>query len=124
KREKPVSNLHSEKDIEYVLNQIESRKIDLTGDYESWYRIGFALINQYGNTPQAMDYFQRISQYHPEYTPEKTERKFKQLVQKNDGKVGIGTLYYLVKQAGLDPYTERTLQVARVAQVQKRAGVT
>jgi predicted P-loop ATPase len=124
KREKPVSNLHSEKDIEYVLNQIESRQVDLTGDYESWYRIGFALINQYGNTPQAMDYFQRISQYHPEYTPEKTERKFRQLVQKNDGKVGIGTLYYLVKQAGLEPYTERTLQVARVAQVQKRAGVT
>lgn len=123
KKEKTPSNVHSKSDIDHVLNQIESRSIDLTGDYESWYRIGFALINKFGDTREALDYFQRISQYHPQYKPEKTERKFKQLVQKNDGKVGIGTFYYLAKQAGIDPYTERTLHIAQVATLQKRAGV-
>lgn len=123
-KQKPLSNIHTDGDIEHVINQIESRSINLTSGYDEWYKIGFAILSKYGDTPQGLDYFQRISQFHEEYDAGKTAQKYRQLAQSASGKVGIGTLYYHAKQAGIEPYTERTKYIASVASIQKRAGVT
>ena len=40
---------HGEHDIEYIIDQIEGKRIDLTESYLDWIKIGFAIASKYGD---------------------------------------------------------------------------
>lgn len=81
--------------IESIVQRIEQRHIDITADYNQWVKIGFAIANAVGAVGSSL--FHRISQYHPRYDYNQTERLFASCLKSNNGTVTLGTLVYLIK---------------------------
>lgn len=103
-------------DLEHVLKQVEAGRIDLTSDYDTWCAFAFALNHEYGDAGEA--YFHRFSQYHPEYDPQRTSRKYR--AARGDGRVTMATIYYHAKRAGIDVTTPKTRTIVTAASWGKR----
>lgn len=84
--------------LEKCIRDIESRRMDLTEDYETWVRLGFALASEFGTDGE--DYFQRISQFHPSYDQNKCSKKYNDCV-KSGRSVGIGTFFQICKDSNI-----------------------
>jgi predicted P-loop ATPase len=110
--------IHTSNDVEYILEQIERRALDLTSDYDTWFKMGFALVAEYGEN--AREYFHRLSQYHPKYRPDECDKTFSYLLRYGARQITIKTFYYHAKLAGLETMTPRTKEIARTATMQKR----
>jgi len=108
--------VNSDSDLEHVLNQIHAQRIDLTQDYQTWVEIGMSIFSKYGSSGE--DYFQQVSQYHPDYNHEKTRRKYASF--KNGSGITISTFYHYAKQAGLDIITSTSKTIAYVAKNAKK----
>lgn len=104
-----VIHAHTSKDMEFIISQIRSRRIDLTESYHDWIQIGFALADHYGEAGR--DYFHAISEMHPEYNAQNTDAKYDNFLKTNDGSVGIATLFFKCKEHGIQFQTEETRKV-------------
>ena len=80
--------------IEDIVARIEHCHLDITSDYNNWVKIGFAIANAFGASGSG--YFHRISQYHPRYDYDQTERLYASCLRTNNGSVSLGTLVYLM----------------------------
>lgn len=85
--------------VENIISQIEERKLDITSDYNHWISIGFALIDQFGDSGR--DYFHRISQFHPEYEIEKCNKQFNYCLKSNRSGITIKTFFFLAGENGI-----------------------
>lgn len=65
--------------VEKCLSQIERLEIDITGSYEVWFAIGCSLANAFKE--DGLDYYQRVSQFHPSYDEDDTEDKFNECLK-------------------------------------------
>lgn len=116
-RPKKATNIIAgDDDFFHVLDQIRAGSIDLTQEYDTWVEIGMAIKSRFGNT--GMEYYQIVSQYHPEYDEVKTERKYNSFT--SFGKTTISSFFYHAKQAGLDIKTPQTQTISTVATFAKR----
>ena len=106
-------------DVELVLRQIEADKLDLTASYDTWVQIGMSIAGRYGQSSEGISVFQRVSQFHPDYCPEKTERKYKSFGHPRSN-IGIATLFYHAKQAGLQIKSSETKIIETVAKYAKK----
>src|SRR5688572_16814726 len=61
-------------DVEYVIQQIEEKKIDITEKYEHWRNIGFGLASAFGEGGR--DYFHRVSCFYPRYTKAACDQQY------------------------------------------------
>ncbi|MBV7534072.1 VapE domain-containing protein [Chitinophaga sp. sic0106] len=109
-------------DFESIVQEIESRRIDLTGDYQAWLRIGFALADKFGQNGR--QYYHRISQFHHKYKYELADRQYTNCLKAGRSGVTIATFYYYAKQAGLQTVSARTQKIATVARNIKKSGST
>lgn len=109
---------HTSQDMEYIISQIRSRRIDLTESYHDWIQIGFALADQYGEGGR--DYFHAISEMHPEYNQQSTDAKYDNFLKTNDGSVGIATLFYKCKEYGIQFQTEHTRKAEVLATARRK----
>lgn len=114
---KPVAS--TDDDIEMVLKQIESKKVDLTSNYDDWVQIGMSIAGKYGQSQQGINAFQRVSQFHSDYDPEKTERKYKSFGHPRSN-IGIATFFYHAKNAGLEIKSPETRVIETVAKYAKK----
>lgn len=122
KKENKHLFIHTERELEYVLSQIESRFIDITGGYDEWYKIGWSLISKYGEG--AREYFHRVSQWNNSYDANECDKKFKYLLQTRPEQINIGTFYHYAKLAGLEVISPKSDHIAKCATMQKRVGVS
>ena len=105
-------------DVEYVIKQIEAKRIDITSDYSEWVELAFAIHSEYGDSGE--EYFQRISQFHPDYDERKTSIKYKS-AQGGNG-VTISTLFHYAKKNGLEIITPKTRTIQRAATYARKGG--
>lgn len=96
--QRPVS-INSRSRVEFVVNQIVERQIDITGDYENWYRIGAALANDLGK--QGRHYFHAVSRFHPDYDSGKTDKKYDDCLIGNITGISIGTFFHIAERFGV-----------------------
>lgn len=96
---KPVINM-VEDDIEKLVSQIESRRMDLTAKYEDWVKIGFALTDALGEEGRSL--FQRLSQFHPEYHINRCDEQYDKCLKSKRTGITISTLYYLARDSGIE----------------------
>lgn len=113
-----VIHAHTSKDMEFIISQIRSRRIDLTSSYHDWIQIGFALADHYGEAGR--DYFHAISEMHSEYNAQTTDAKYDNFLKTNDGSVGIATLFYKCKEHGIQFQTEQTRKVEVLATARRK----
>lgn len=89
---KQGSHRHThEQKVELMIRKIEEQRMDISPGVTNWFKLGCALHTEFGEA--ARDMFHRISQFHPDYDHEKTDREFDRVRSKNDRTVKIDTFY-------------------------------
>lgn len=97
---KRVSGNVSHKRIEIVTRRIENERLDITTNYDDWFRIGFSLISELGE--EGRDYFHRISRFYEKYDFDECDKQFNKCLQRDrNGDITIGTFFYYAKNAGV-----------------------
>ena len=90
---------HTEFDkVQTCIQQIEQYSIDITGDYPTWFQIGSAILETFGE--QSRDWFHRISQFSPKYSPEELNQHWDQWTQAGVS-ANIGVFYNACKDHGI-----------------------
>ena len=109
-------------DIEFVLQQIERDRRDLTANYADGVKIAFAFQTEFGEA--GLDFFHRVCQFRKGYDPEKTALKYKQCAGSKS--VHISSFFWIAQQAGLEitaPKTKEIIKTAKYARKAVTAGV-
>lgn len=85
--------------IKSLIDQIQLKRIDITTSYDNWIKIGFAIVDEYSEAGR--DFFHAISQFHPGYDSEETDKQFTKCLESNGTGVTISTLFHICKNHGI-----------------------
>jgi hypothetical protein len=96
--------------VEEVIQQIESRRIDLTSSYSDWIKIGFGLADEFGEIGR--EYFHRVSQFHSNYSWKDCDQQFTNCLKSNGNGVTIGTFFQMCKNEGITYAIKREVKEA------------
>jgi hypothetical protein len=86
------------KQVKKIVSKIEADSIDITADYSSWFSIGCALANEFGD--DGRDFFHIVSQYNAQYDEEKTNIQFDNCL-KGSYNYTIGTFFLYARENNL-----------------------
>lgn len=97
---KPVSNGRDNRQkVEELISKIQYSRIDITGGYDNWLKIGFALAEEFGETGRI--YFHQVSQWHPEYNTRECDQQFTNCIKANGQGVSIASFFHICKEYGV-----------------------
>jgi hypothetical protein len=86
--------------VEAIISQVKERQIDMTQSYKGeWFGLAAALANEFGEGGRG--YFHTLSQFHPEYHQEDTDKLFDSVLRKTYTDWSIGTLFTVAKNYGI-----------------------
>lgn len=86
-------------DVERIVSLIEQNATDIAPSYEEWMKLGFALVDGYGENGRG--YFLRLSSLHAGCTIEAAESQYDKCLRSGNSGVTISTFFHLAKQAGI-----------------------
>lgn len=86
-------------DVERIVSLIEQQSADIAPSYEEWVKLGFALVDGYGENGR--DYFMRLSTLHAGCTQEAAESQYDKCLRSGNSGITISTFFHLVKNAGI-----------------------
>jgi KaiC/GvpD/RAD55 family RecA-like ATPase len=95
---KPL-NSDTWKIVDGLIKQIEARKVDITGRYERWLKIGFALTDEFGE--RGREFFHRVSQFYPTYDRKNTDSQFDHCLNNDGAGITIKSFFFYVNDAGI-----------------------
>lgn len=81
-----------------LCKEIERRGIDITTDYEDWYKVGFSFASL---GEQGRVFYHVCSRQYPGYRYEETDKKFTNLLQHSDGRMTIASFFDICKKYGV-----------------------
>ncbi|MFA6923840.1 MAG: BT4734/BF3469 family protein, partial [Bacteroidales bacterium] len=87
-------------DVEKIISQIEKQKIDITGSYDNWLRIGFAISNGLGEGGR--NYYHRVSKYSEKYDELKCNKQFDECFKQRKQGITIKSFFQIAKEFGID----------------------
>ena len=87
----PPSTL--EESVRSAIENITLNRIDITQNESDWFELACALANEFGESGRF--YFHQLSQFHPDYNPKQTDKKFSYALKKPYS-YRIGTFFRLV----------------------------
>lgn len=93
---------HQEADftrVEQLIDALEKAQIDITNDYNDWYKIGIALASAFGE--RGREYFHRISKLYYNYNYNIVNNKYNQCMHNPSPQITLGTVFHLAKKAGV-----------------------
>jgi hypothetical protein len=98
----PINKTETRKqhEVEVVLRRIEAFQIDLTCEYDDWLRLGFALVNGFGEAGR--DYFHRVSMFNPGYQATECDRQFTKCLQAKKTGITLHSFFAAAKDAGIN----------------------
>lgn len=96
----PKAQGNSAELAERALQAIEKSATDITGDYATWLNIGFALAEEFGESP-GRDYYHRVSRFGPTYEAKACDRQFERCLKSKGSGISFGTFVHHVKAAGI-----------------------
>ncbi|MFD2541356.1 DUF3987 domain-containing protein [Lacinutrix gracilariae] len=92
--------------IEAYISEIEQTATDITGNYETWRNLGFAISEEYGESGR--DYYHRISRFYIKYNYQECDKQFTSCLKAKGSGVNISTFYYMAHQCNIKPYKQPT----------------
>lgn len=112
-------------DIDYIIEQIRDRALDLTdSSYDKWLKIGFALAEEFGETGR--NYYHQISQFSSKYDSKRCDKQFDHCLKSrgNGNEIKFPTFLYYAKNEGVSIISPQTKLIATVAAMTKKGGRT
>lgn len=92
-------------DDEKIIQQIESKQLDIAIAYSDWRNIGFAFADEFGESGR--EYFHRISRFYSDYSAPECDRQFDNCLKAKGQGVSLKTFFYHAKQAGVQISTHK-----------------
>jgi predicted P-loop ATPase len=105
-------------DFDQIVSDIVSRRLDITGNYQQWLKLGFALADRFGEGGRS--YFHAVSQFSSLYEQKAADRQYKNCLKAGKSGVTIATFYYHAKLAGIEIMSEETRIIAQTAYLAKK----
>lgn len=96
-----------------VVNRITQTGIDLTDDYNDWFRIGSALANGLGESGREL--YHELSQMSSKYNTAECDKKYDNCLRTGNGSITLGTFFQMAKDAGINISATRHTNVADIA---------
>lgn len=110
-------------DFEQYLKEICEKGIDISkGDYEIYYRIGFGLADKYQE--QGRSYFHTICSPYEKYNYKECDRQYNYCLKNPRKGSSIGSVYFYMKEAGIDLKPSVTIKTLAFTKAQKEKGET
>lgn len=100
-----ISNGNNTEQIEKIIQEIESRKIDIAPNYKDWRNIGFAFSDEFGESGR--NYFHQVSMFHQEYDFKSCNEQYSNCLKALGNGISIKSFFYLAKHAGIDIVNSR-----------------
>jgi predicted P-loop ATPase len=110
--------IFSKNDIDFCVNQLVSKGIDITTDYHDWIRLAFAFAAELGENGRGL--FHKISSLNSDYNEKKCDNKFTNCLKHNNNKTNIGTFFWMCKNAGIQIKTAQTKKIEDVSRIRKK----
>lgn len=82
-----------------IINKVEERGIDITGDYEQWRNIGFGLVQLFGE--EGREYFHRLSCFSSKYDQRYADEQYTAYTRSSNGTVTYKSMLHYAEQAGI-----------------------
>jgi len=82
-----------------IVTQINSSNIDITEEYNQWFQIGCSLANEFGE--EGRQIFHLVSQNHPSYNSDVSDRKYSECLRGDYTDISIGTFFHWAKEYGI-----------------------
>ena len=90
-----------EEDINMVVRRIEKKRLDITVDYDTWIRIGFALTDALGE--EGRTYFHRLSRrFYPAYNHPNCNQQFDRCLHAGNTGVTSASFFHFARDQGID----------------------
>ena len=86
-------------DVEVLTQRVEARGLDITGDYQRWLNIGFALVEGLGENGR--DFFHRLSRFYPGYSEAEADRQYDKCLRAHGTGIRLATLFQYAKEEGI-----------------------
>ena len=83
--------MDKEDQVNAITTKLIAGRIDITANEPQWFRIACALANEFGEGGRS--YYHAISQFHPKYSYQETDRKYNHALKGGYKKIGIGTFF-------------------------------
>jgi hypothetical protein len=110
--------VYVQSDFDQIIRELVARRIDITGDYHTWLRIGFALADKFGENGR--DYWHSVSQFSSTYQSKTADRQYTNCLKAKKQGITIATFYYYAKQAGIQVASEQTKLITTTAALAKK----
>lgn len=114
--------IYVQNDFDMIIQEISSRSVDITGGYHQWLKIGFALVDKFGEAGRP--YFHAVSRPSSLYDPALCDRQYTNCLKANKSGVTIATFYFYAKTAGIQIVSPQTKLIAQSAHFAKKGGRT
>ena len=105
----------TQNDFDEIVRQVSHGAINLCEDYDVWIKFAFALSKEFG--ANGRNYFHAFSQNSAKYDMGKCDKMFDIALKRSGSGVGIATVYYHCKQAGINIVSEKTKKIAQVTKL-------
>jgi hypothetical protein len=122
KKTKTIPVVLSGSEVAEMINEVTAMKIDIAPDYDSYLKLGFALANGFGE--EGREFFHSLCQVSDKYNSQQCDKQYDRSIDgANKSGVTVGTFYYMMKTAGVEPPkgNEKAVQLAAMAKKTGRA---
>ena len=96
---KILPSMDTKQNVEKLITQIENTRTDITSDYDTWLKIGFAIESEFGEAGR--HYFHEVSKFSPDYNNETCNEQYNKCCKNTNSGIGIGTLFHFAKLSGV-----------------------
>lgn len=110
---------YADEDFKRIIEDINTAQIDLTKNYGDWIYCGFAFVDKFGE--EGREYFHQISEFHPDYDPDRVDSKYTHLLHSKTGEHTIDWFYSIIEKNGLTAYGKGTADFIQQELAEKRA---
>ena len=97
KKQRKRLNTPEIQQFESILNKIEQHQIDITGVYDDWLKIGFAINSEFGENGRA--YYHRLSSIHADYSSNECNTQYNNCVNSTKEGITMASFYYYALKA-------------------------
>ena len=107
--------------IERLIDEINTRGVNIAEDYDNFLKVGFALADEFGENGR--EYFHAITQHSNKYEYDAEDKKYTYILKSEGRGITIATLFYMIKEAGISIYSDRQRDIINLTTTAKKNSI-
>lgn len=123
KKRKLPAPIFVQNDFDVMINAMVEQGVNCADSYEDWLKVCFGLASHFGEGGR--EYFHRLSAISGKYDRDVCDKIYTRAVKGSGSskRASIATIYWFAKQAGIPIHSQRSRQIIRDANSQKKSGI-